>query len=476
MASITIRNLSPEIKEALRIRAAKNGISMEEEARRLLSNPITTTISPSQVSPIEMQSLQSKSILLIIGGSIAAYKSLDLIRRLQERGAHLNIVMTKAAQKFITPLAAASLSGRTVYSDLFSHEEEYDIGHIRLARHADLIIVAPATANRIAKIANGMGDDLADCVLLAARCPLLIAPAMNPAMWTHPTTVRNVAKLHKDGVHIIGPEIGEMAERDEAGYGRMSEPLTIVAAIENLLGVHQKPLSGRHFIVTSGPTHEPIDPVRYLANRSSGKQGHAIATALAHLGAKVTLICGPVHLHDPQEVKTIHVETAHQMLQAVQTALPADGAVFVAAVCDWRSQTQSLHKIKKSNHKTPPSFHMVENADILATIGHASNRPSLVIGFAAETSNLIANAQKKCVEKGADFILANDISLHNDGTSVMGADTNQVCLVSKDNIEQWPHMSKQQVAQRLAEVIVSFFDSHPPYASMRKSFISSEKS
>ncbi|WP_455480770.1 bifunctional phosphopantothenoylcysteine decarboxylase/phosphopantothenate--cysteine ligase CoaBC [Bartonella sp. B12(2025)] len=462
MASITIRNLSPEVKELLRIRAAQHGISMEEEVRRLLSNSTTQTTRPSQASSLELKSLQSKSILLIIGGSIAAYKALDLIRRLQERGAHLNIVMTKAAQKFITPLAAETLSGRTVYSDLFSRKEEHDIGHIRLARNADLIIFAPATANRIAKIANGIGDDLADCVLLAARCPILIAPAMNPAMWAHPATVRNIAQLRTDGVHIVGPEIGEMAERNEIGCGRMSEPLTIVDSAETLLGVQEGPLSGRHFIVTSGPTHEPIDPVRYLANRSSGKQGHAIATALAHLGAKVTLICGPVDLADPREVKTIHIETASQMLQAVQAALPADGAIFVAAVCDWRSKTQSLHKIKKSNHKTQPFLHIVENPDILATIGHASNRPPLVIGFAAETCDMIANAQKKCVEKGANFILANDITLHADGTSVMGADTNQVCLVSKENIEQWPHMSKQQIAQKLARVIVSFFDPRTP--------------
>lgn len=462
MASITIRNLSPEIKEVLRIRAAQNGISMEEEARRLLSNFTTFTTHSSHASSVEVQSLKSKSLLLIIGGSIAAYKALDLIRRLKERGAHLNIIMTKAAQKFITPLAAEALNGRTVYTDLFSREEEHDIGHIRLAREADLIILAPATANRIAKITHGIGDDLADCIFLAARCPLLIAPAMNPAMWAHPATVRNVAQLRADGVHIIGPEIGNMAERDETGYGRMSEPLTIVAAIETLLNVCEKPLAGRHFIVTSGPTHEPIDPVRYLANRSSGKQGHAIATALAHLGAKVTLICGPVNLAAPQEVKTIHVETAQQMLQAVQEALPADGAIFVAAVCDWRSQTQSLHKIKKNAHKTAPSLHMVENPDILATIGHAPNRPSLVIGFAAETCDIITNAQKKCVEKGADFILANDVSLHSDGTSVMGADTNQIYLVNKEKVESWPPMSKQHVAQKLANMIVSFFTPQTP--------------
>ncbi|MCZ2203484.1 bifunctional phosphopantothenoylcysteine decarboxylase/phosphopantothenate--cysteine ligase CoaBC [Bartonella sp. A05] len=458
MASITIRNLSSEVKESLRMRAAKNGISMEEEAHRLLSNPtVPSSIPVFQASTVEMQSLQSKSILLIIGGGIAAYKSLDLIRRLQERGARLNVIMTKAAQKFITPLAAEALSGSTVYSDLFSRKEEHDIGHIRLARAADLIILAPATANRIAKIATGIGDDLANCVLLAARCPLLIAPAMNPAMWTHPATVRNVAQLRSDGVHMVGPEIGEMAERNEAGWGRMSEPLTIVAAAEALLSTHKKSLSGRHFIVTSGPTHEPIDPVRYLANRSSGKQGHAIATALAHLGATVTLICGPVDLPDPQEVKTIHVETACQMLQAVQTALPADGAIFVAAVCDWRSQTKSVQKIKKDAHKKPLSLHMVENPDILAIIGHAPNRPRLVIGFAAETCDIIVNAQKKCIQKGADFILANDISFHADGTSVMGADSNQICFVSKEKVEQWPSMSKQQVSEKLANIIVSLF-------------------
>ncbi|WP_336278714.1 bifunctional phosphopantothenoylcysteine decarboxylase/phosphopantothenate--cysteine ligase CoaBC [Bartonella sp. CB175] len=462
MANITIRNLSPEAKESLRIRAEKNGISVEEEARRLLSIPTTPGTLLLQENTIEVQSLQSKSILLIIGGSIAAYKTLDLIRRLQERGACLSIIMTQAAQKFITPLAAEALSGSIVYSDLFSREEEHDIGHIRLARNADLIILAPATANRIAKIATGIGDDLASCVLLAARCPILIAPAMNPAMWAHPTTVRNIKQLRADGVYTVGPEIGKMAERDEAGCGRMSEPLTIVASVEALLSTEEKTLSDRHFVVTAGPTHEPIDPVRYLANRSSGKQGYAIARALAHLGAKVTLICGPVHIDDPQEqeIKTIHVETACQMLQAVQAALPADGAIFVAAVCDWRSQTKFSHKIKKSINKEPPSFYMVENPDILATIGHAPNRPPLVVGFAAETCDLIVNAQKKCIEKGANFILANDVSLGVDGTSVMGADTNQICLVSKENIEQWPHMSKQQIAQKLASVIVSFFSSH----------------
>ncbi|EKS42910.1 phosphopantothenoylcysteine decarboxylase/phosphopantothenate-cysteine ligase [Bartonella bacilliformis Peru38] len=434
-------------------------MSMKEETHYLLSNTKGSSISTNQESIAEMRSLQSKSILLIIGGGIASYKALDLIRRLQEHGAHLNVIMTQAAQKFITPLAVETLSHGNVYCDLFSSEKEFDISHIRLARHADLIILAPATANRIAKIANGIADDLANCILLAARCPLLIAPAMNPAMWTHPATLRNIARLQADGVHMVGPENGEMAERDESGYGRMSEPLAIVASAQILLCVKKKPLVNRHFIVTSGPTHEHIDPVRYLANRSSGKQGHAIAEALAHLGATVTLICGPVNLPDPQGVKTIHVETALQMLQAVQAALPADGAIFAAAVCDWRSQTHSLKKIKKKANTTPPSLHMVENPDILATIGHALNRPPLVIGFAAETCDIVINAKEKCIQKKADFILANDISLHADGTSVMGSDTNTICLISKDNIEQWPRMSKQQVAQKLTDIIISFFDS-----------------
>ncbi|OPB32414.1 bifunctional phosphopantothenoylcysteine decarboxylase/phosphopantothenate--cysteine ligase CoaBC [Bartonella sp. AR 15-3] len=460
MANITLRNVSLEIQEFLRIRAAQKNISIEEEIFHLLNNLAETSIiSPRQASATEQQSLKSKSILLIIGGSIAAYKALDLIRRLRERGAHLNIVMTRAAQKFITPLSAEVLNGGNVYNDLFSREEEQDVAHIRLARQADLIIVAPATANRIAKIATGIADDLANCTILAARCPLLIAPAMNQTMWTHPATIRNIAKLREDGVHIVGPEVGEMAEQNERGCGRMSEPLTIVASTEALLGAQKKPLSGRYFTVTSGPTHEPIDPVRYLANRSSGKQGHAIAIALANLGATVTLICGPVDLMDPEGVKTIHVKTACQMLQAVQETLPADGAIFVAAVCDWRSQTQSLQKIKKESNKTPFSLQMVENPDILATIGHATNRPPLVIGFAAETCDIIANAQKKCIQKGANFILANDVSLHADGTNIMGSDTNEIFFVSKDNVEHWPYMSKQKIAEKLASVIVSFFSS-----------------
>lgn len=457
MASITIRNLTDEAKQKLRLNAAKNQRSMEEEARHLLTSGESNEIVPLEASSKEMQSLQSKSILLIMSGGVAAYKALDLIRRLKERGAKVTVVMTKAATEFVTPLAAGSLSGGHVYTDLFSKNDEHDIGHIRLARSADLIIVAPATADRIAKMANGIADDLAGAIFLAARCPILVAPAMNPAMWSHPATERNVARLKADGIKMIGPERGEMAERGEAGLGRMSEPLRIVAASESLLNCVAKPLTGKHIIVTSGPTHEPIDPVRYLANRSSGKQGHAIAAALQRLGAKVTLVSGPVAISDPEGVTTIHVETAVQMLAAVSHALPADAAIFVAAVADWRSAESSSKKIKKQQGQSAPIIKMVENPDILATIGHSPNRPKLVIGFAAETDDLIKNGQKKLDQKGADFILANDVSIAKDGSSVMGGDQNRISVISRDNVEMWLQMSKQQVAQKIAEKIARFF-------------------
>lgn len=457
MASITIRNLPDEAKQKLRLNAAKNRRSMEEEARHLLMSGERNEKFPLEASSKEMQSLQSKTILLIISGGVAAYKALDLIRRLRERGAKVTIVMTKAATEFVTPLAAGSLSGGQVFTDLFSKTDEHDVGHIRLARSADLIIVAPATADRMAKMVNGIADDLAGAVLLAARCPVLVAPAMNPAMWVHPATKRNVAQLQADGIEMIGPEQGEMAERGEAGLGRMSEPLSIVAASESILGCLKRPLAGKHIIVTSGPTHEPIDPVRYLANRSSGKQGHAIAAALQRLGANVTLVSGPVAIDDPQGVKTIHVETALQMLAAVSQALPADAAIFVAAVADWRSAERSSKKIKKQQGLSAPHLKMVENPDILSTIGHAPNRPKLVIGFAAETDNLIENGQKKLDKKGADFILANDVSIAKDGSSIMGGDQNRISVISHNNIETWPQMSKQQIAQKIAEKVANFF-------------------
>ena len=306
-------------------------------------------------------------------------------------------------------------------------------------------------------MANGIADDLAGAILLAANSPILIAPAMNPAMWGNPATQRNVDRLLADGIKMIGPESGEMAERGEAGRGRMSEPLKIVAAVESMLDCGEKPLSGKHIIVTSGPTHEPIDPVRYLANRSSGKQGHAIAAALHHFGARVTLVSGPVSIPDPHGVETIHVETAIEMLEAVKRALPADGAIFVAAVADWRSAESATQKIKKQSGQSAPTLEMVENPDILATIGHAANRPKLVIGFAAETNDLVKNARKKLDKKGADFILANNVAIAKDGTSIMGGDYNRISCVSRDNVETWPNMSKDEVAQHIAKKVTTFF-------------------
>lgn len=472
MASITIRNLDDAVKNELRRAAAENGRSMEEEARlRLAQVPHVLAPHDMQVQPqISSEntandhtakslagnqiakSLAGKQILLIIGGSIAAYKALDLIRRLRERGAVVRVVMTKAAQAFITPLAAGALSAGHVFTDLFSRTDEQDVGHIRLAREADMIVVAPCTADRMAKMAAGQGDDLAGAVLLAARCPVLCAPAMNPAMWAHRATVRNVKTLHSDGIYFIGPERGEMAEKGEAGEGRMSEPLKITAAIEMLFdNGAPKPLEGRHIIVTSGPTHEPIDPVRYLANRSSGKQGHAIAAALAALGAEVTLVCGPVSIPDPQGVRVIHVETAREMLAAVESALPADAAVFVAAVADWRTEKTAREKIKKKADENNLTLDMVQNPDILATIGHSASRPSLVIGFAAETFDVIANAQKKLAKKGADWIVANDVSFDASGSSIMGGEENHVRILSADGIEEWPKMGKTEVAAKIAQ-------------------------
>lgn len=401
-----------------------------------------------------------KRVLLIIGGGIAAYKSLDLIRRLRERGAKVKVVMTAAAQQFITPLAAGALTADKVYTDLFDREAEQDVGHIRLARDTDLIIVAPATADLMAKMAQGLAGDLASTVLLATNRPVLVAPAMNPAMWAHPATQRNVATLKADGIAFIGPERGEMAESGEAGLGRMAEPLAIV---ESALGLLQAgsapqagPLSGKHVVITSGPTHEPIDPVRYIANRSSGKQGHAIAAAAAEAGARVTLISGPVTLPDPAGVSVIHVETAKEMLAAVEAALPADVAVMAAAVADWRVAQEGSEKIKKDGSGQPPALALVENPDILSTVGHLSgNRPKLVVGFAAETQNLIANAQGKLQRKAADWIVANDVS---PATGVMGGDANTVRIVTHDGIEDWPTLNKTEVAQRLVERIAAALD------------------
>jgi phosphopantothenoylcysteine decarboxylase/phosphopantothenate--cysteine ligase len=394
--------------------------------------------------------LSGKRILLIIGGGIAAYKSLDLIRRLRERGASVRCIMTAAAQQFVTPLAAGALSADHVFTDLFDRQDEQDVGHIRLSREADLVVVAPATADFMAKAASGLADDLASAVLLATDKKVLMAPAMNPRMWAHPATRRNRATLESDGIAFVGPGTGEMAEAKEAGEGRMAEPLDIVAAVEAMLDAGQKPLAGRKIIITSGPTHEPIDPVRYIANRSSGKQGHAIAAALARLGADVRLVSGPVTLPDPAGVKTSHVETARQMHDAVEALLPADAAVFVAAVADWRTENSAGEKIKKVAGEGPPSLRMVENPDILATVGHHARRPDLVVGFAAETQDVLKNAEAKLKKKGADFIVANDVS---PAGGAMGGDRNRVRIVTKGGVDEWPEMTKDQVAERLAALI-----------------------
>lgn len=391
--------------------------------------------------------LAGKRILLVISGGIAAYKSLDLIRRLRERGAEVRPVMTSGAQHFVTPLAVGALSSGHVYTDLFSREDEQDVGHIRLARDCDLIVVAPATADLMAKMANGLADDLASTVLLATDRPVLLAPAMNPKMWSHAATRRNVETLRRDGLAFIGPNAGEMAESGEAGAGRMAEPLEIVAAVERLLDGGAKPLAGRKAVVTSGPTHEPIDPVRYIANRSSGRQGHAIAAALARLGAEVTLVSGPVTIPDPPGVTVIRVEQASEMLEAVLGALPADIAVMVAAVADWRVATPNAEKIKKQPGEGPPPLMLSENPDILKTVGHHAKRPTVVVGFAAETQDVENNGRVKLQKKGADLIVANDVSPE---TGIMGGTTNSVKLITANGITAWPELSKDDVADRLA--------------------------
>lgn len=422
---------------------------MEEEARLLLGG-LEEPKSTAKASPSVSGSLQGKRVLLIISGGIAAYKAPDLIRRLRERGAHVRPLMTAAAQQFVTPLTIGAVAADHVFTDLFSREDEQDVGHIRLARDADLIVVAPATAGLMAKMANGIADDLASAVLLARKIPVLVAPAMNPAMWDNPATKRNRLTLEKDGVHFIGPEKGEMAESGEAGTGRMSEPLAIVAAIEHLLTPQAKPLTGKVIVMTSGPTHEPIDPVRYIANRSSGKQGHSIAASLARLGATVHLVSGPVTIPDPEGVNVIHVETAREMQAAVESHLPADAAVMVAAVADWRTANSADQKMKKQPGEGAPMLSMVENPDILAGVGHSEKRPGLVVGFAAETQDVLANAGRKLERKGADWIVANDVS-----GDVMGGDRNRVRILSHAGIQEWPEMSKEQVAEKLAEKIAA---------------------
>src|SRR5215475_7494960 len=424
--------------------------------------PSGTLIAPQYATQGPRQDpmgVSGKRILLIIGGGIAAYKCLDLIRRLKERGARVRVTMSKSAQEFVTPLSVGAIAGERAFTDLFDLATEFDIGHIRLARDCDLVVVAPATADLMAKMANGVADDLASTVLLATDRKILIAPAMNPHMWAHPATQRNLETLIADGAAVVGPGTGEMAEAGEAGIGRMAEPMEIVAAIDQILAMPRSSatLMGRRIIVTSGPTHEPIDPVRYLANRSSGKQGHAIARAAAEAGADVVLVSGPVTLPDPRGVAIVRVESARDMLAAVEAALPGDAAVFAAAVADWRVAQAGDHKFKKDG-AAPPTLTLVENPDILASVArHNAKRPRLVVGFAAETDDVIANAKAKLKRKGCDWIVANDVSR---STGIMGGDRNTVHLVTADGVESWPSQSKNEVARALvARIATALADS-----------------
>jgi phosphopantothenoylcysteine decarboxylase / phosphopantothenate---cysteine ligase len=460
MASLTVRQLDDRLKKLLRLRAARHGRSMEDEVRVILRQAaedagrdvldrFTPPARPGKQAE-RATSPASPRVLLIIGGGIAAYKSLDLIRRLQDRGAQVRCILTAAAQHFVTPLAVGALAAERAYADLFDPQSEFDVGHIRLARDTDVIAVAPATADLIARMAGGHANDLATAVLLATDKPVLLAPAMNPQMWAAQATQRNLAQLRADGVRLVGPNVGDMAERGEAGTGRMAEPLEIVAAVEAMLR-NGASLAGKRVLVTSGPTSEPIDPVRFIANRSSGKQGHAIAAAAAAAGAEVVLVSGPVNLPDPPGLSVVHVESARQMLAAVDKSLPVDVAVFAAAVADWRPQRVSESKIKK--HGRPPPLELVENPDILSTVAHRkSGRPRLVIGFAAETDDVVANAKVKLKKKGCDWILANDVS---PGTGIMGGDANTVHLVTADGVESWPPQSKDAVARVLVERIAA---------------------
>ena len=463
MASLTVRQLDDALKRLLRLRAARHGRSMEDEVRVILREAAEQidhgardhfALAAASQHETEAASENGPRIILIIGGGIAAYKSLDLIRRLQERGARLRCILTPAARHFVTPLAVGALTGERAFTDLFDPQSEFDVGHIRLARDADLIVVAPATADLLAKMAGGHADDLATAVLLATDRPILIAPAMNPRMWAAKATARNLTQLTADGVRVVGPDSGEMAERGEAGLGRMAEPLEIVAAAESILR-RGAALAGKRIIVTSGPTHEPIDPVRYIANRSSGKQGHAIAEAAAAAGGDVVLVSGPVNLPNPLGVTVVRVETAQQMFHAVEAALPADAAIFAAAVADWRSDSASGRKIKKQPGRTP-TLNLMENPDILSSVAHrTSGRPRLVVGFAAETDHVIANAQAKRIKKGCDWILANDVSAES---GVMGGDMNTVHLVTASGVESWPPQAKDQVARTLIERVAAALD------------------
>ena len=403
--------------------------------------------------------LNRKSVLLIISGGIAAYKVLEVIRRLRDRGIHIRAILTKGGAEFVTPLSVAALTENKVYQDLFSLTDEAEMGHIRLSREADLVLVAPASADILAKMATGQAGDLATTALLATNKPVMIAPAMNVEMWNHPATQANIATLESRGVLRVGPSSGDLA-CGEFGSGRLAEPAEIIASVVDFLEQQDapKPLAGKKAVVTSGPTHEPIDPVRYIANRSSGKQGHAIAEALAQAGADVTLVTGPVTLPDPAGVKVVRIETAREMLGAVQAALPADIAVCAAAVADWRTADEAGQKLKKDGSGVIPDLKLSENPDILAAISKAgATRPGLVIGFAAETENVVEHSRAKRSRKGCDWILANDVA---PSTGTFGGDDNEIFLISGDDEttdERWERQSKTGVARALSARIIKHF-------------------
>jgi phosphopantothenoylcysteine decarboxylase/phosphopantothenate--cysteine ligase len=469
MASLTIRKLDDAIRDELRLRAARSGRSVEDEVRVILrdatQDPSGPAAAPANRPGPAAQAAQPHGaasehprVTLIIGGGIAAYKSLDLIRRLKERHIEVRCVLTHAAQQFVTPLAAGALSNARCHTDLFDAQSEFDAGHIRLARECDLIVVAPATADLMAKMAHGHADDLATAILLATNRKVLLAPAMNPLMWNNAATRRNVAQLERDGIAMVGPNAGEMAEAHEAGVGRMAEPLEIAALAERFLRPPQpRLLVGKRVLITAGPTHEPIDPVRYIANRSSGKQGFALAEAAARAGADVILVSGPVDLDDPRNVTVKRVESAREMLTQVEARLPVDIAIFAAAVADWRVASEGTQKIKKTATGVP-SLPLVENPDILATVSKLTDkRPSLVVGFAAETEHLLDNAKAKLERKGCDWIVANDVSTQ---TGAMGGDSNTIHLIMRDgagfSVDSWPAMTKAEVATALVARIAKF--------------------
>lgn len=406
--------------------------------------------------------LENKRILLIVGGGIAAYKCHELIRRLRDHGASVRVVLTRAGAEFVTPLSLASLSGEKVLQDLFDLTDESEIGHIQLSRDADLIVVAPATADLMARMAGGHANDLATTVLLATDTPVLMAPAMNVRMWQHAATQRNLATLIEDGVRTVGPNEGDMA-CGEFGPGRMAEPAEILEAIEMAIGAAETgALSGKRILITAGPTHEPIDPVRYIANRSSGKQGYAIAAEAVSQGADVVLVTGPSTQTPPQGITVRQVETADQMLAACRAELPVDVGIFAAAVADWRVAASADQKLKKDGSGAPPALELSENPDILKTIaGLGADRPGLVVGFAAETENVVAHARAKLERKGCDWIVANDVSA---GTGVMGGDENTVHVVTAQGVDPWPKLTKAQVAKRLVSHIADTLG-HPARAA-----------